>query len=105
MNDFVDLIEFEFNNFRNLSEDGFAIYNVGGGRNNELSIRHVIDILEINHGLKLNFHFSQPREGEPRFYASNLDKVRNMGWKPKIENPAQIIAEFVKQCKEDYNNA
>ena len=96
IDDFVDLIEAELSNFRHFSENGFAVYNIGGGHKNELSINQVIKILKKDYGLKLEYENGDPRLGEPRHYYSDLGKIRQKGWPLKnLKSAEEIINKVV----------
>ena len=94
--DYVDLVEAQIRSFDSFAEEGLAIYNVGGGKTNELSLNQVIALLREKHGLHLDHTLDDPRPGEPKHYVSGLDKVRRKGWTPKHTDPEQIIAELVR---------
>jgi CDP-paratose 2-epimerase len=105
INDYVDLIEMELKDFNHFVEGNFAVYNIGGGPNNELSINQIIEILDKNHGLKLKYDKTGVRPGEPRQYVSGLNRIYKKGWKPKRNDPIQIIAELVKSYEKGKENA
>jgi len=95
ISDYVELISMELRNFEHFSEGGFAVYNIGGGIKNRISINGLIDIIRDNHGLKLNYDYSVPRRGEPKHYVSDLKKVIQKGWQPKMYGPEEIIKDIV----------
>ena len=96
IDDFVSLVEMELVDFKYFSEDGFAIYNIGGGTNNRLSINDVVKLLKEDHELKLKYIKEDPRIGEPLHYATNLDKIKTKGWPlNEIKNKEQIISDII----------
>jgi len=99
IDDFVDLIEAELSNFRHFSENGFAVYNIGGGHKNELSINQLIKIIK-DYRLEVNKKNIGSRLGEPRHYVTNLDKIKQKGWPVNnLKNAEEIIAELVVYVK------
>lgn len=95
INDLLDLILMELDDFERFVENGFAIYNIGGGRTNRLSLFDAIDILKENHELKVTYEFGDPRKGEPKHYTTDFRRIAEKGWRPKQEDPKRIIAELV----------
>lgn len=95
VNDLIDLIISELDYFDNFVENGFVFYNVGGGPMNRLSLFDVIKVLEEKHNMKLSYKFESPREGDPKHYATDLSRIGKKGWRPKEQDPKQIIAELV----------
>jgi CDP-paratose 2-epimerase len=62
------------------------IYNVGGGPPNQRNLLEVIDQIGELTGKKPQFSFAGWREGDQKFYVSNVDKARNdLGWEPRID--------------------
>ncbi len=100
INDFLDLIENELKNFTKYSEGGFAVYNVGGGTTNELSINQVIEILEQKYSKKMKVEKADPRMGEPRHYCTNLTKIKKKGWPlNELRSVTDIISEVVNHYR------
>jgi len=95
INDLLDLVEMELMDFEKFSQNGFAIYNIGGGLENKLSIRKVIDILEKKHNLEFPYKNENRRLGEPKHFVTDWRKISQKGWQPKRTNPEQIIGELV----------
>ncbi|WP_288239500.1 NAD-dependent epimerase/dehydratase family protein [uncultured Prochlorococcus sp.] len=55
-----------------------AVYNIGGGYENSISILEAISKIEEISGLKMNFKYSdQSRIGDHICYYSNLDKIKS----------------------------
>jgi CDP-paratose 2-epimerase len=67
------------------------IYNVGGGMENSVSLREVIDEIEKLTGKRLRFETQRPRPGDQLFYVTDFEKLnKHTGWKPK-NNVRQTI--------------
>lgn len=61
------------------------IYNVGGGTENSVSLREVIDEIQQVTGRRLYFDRQRPRPGDQLFYITDFGKLhRHTGWKPQF---------------------
>lgn len=61
------------------------IYNIGGGPANQRNLLEVIDEIGELTGRKPQFSFSSWREGDQKYYVSDVEKARrDLGWEPKI---------------------
>ena len=81
---------------------GGKIYNIGGGRENTISLLELIDYIEKILGKKVNFSFDSWRPGDQKVYVSNILKAYNdFGWKPSISRETGIMKLFnwVKENK------
>jgi len=62
------------------------VYNVGGGPANQRNLIEVIDQIGEVTGKRPQFTFSDWREGDQKFYVSDVDKARrDLGWEPKVD--------------------
>ena len=62
------------------------IYNVGGGPQNQRNLLEVIDQIGELTGKKPQFSFADWREGDQKFYVSDVSKARRaLGWEPQID--------------------
>ena len=62
------------------------VYNVGGGPPNQRNLLEVIDQIGEITGKRPQFSFSAWREGDQKFYVSDVDKARHdLGWEPKVD--------------------
>jgi CDP-paratose 2-epimerase len=62
------------------------IYNVGGGPENQRNLLEVIDQIGELTGRKPQYSFADWREGDQKFYVSDIEKARrDLGWEPKVE--------------------
>jgi CDP-paratose 2-epimerase len=69
----------------NASKSAGQIYNVGGGRQNAVSLLEVIQQLEDMTGKKLRFQMEKARPGDQLYYVTDTSKLReHVGWKPRI---------------------
>src|SRR2546423_10921009 len=61
------------------------IYNVGGGPENQRNLLEVIDQIGELTGKKPQFTFAGWREGDQKFYVSDVTKAkRDLGWEPRV---------------------
>jgi len=61
------------------------IYNVGGGPENQRNLIEVIDQIGELTGKKPQFSFADWREGDQKFYVSDITKARrDLGWEPRV---------------------
>lgn len=52
------------------------VYNVGGGRENSISLRESFDLIEDVTGERLEYSYAEPREADHQWWISDLSKVR-----------------------------
>jgi len=52
------------------------VYNVGGGRENSISLLEAIDLIEEITGKRIKYNFGPEREGDHIWWITNLKKVR-----------------------------
>ncbi|HEY0832099.1 MAG TPA: GDP-mannose 4,6-dehydratase [Candidatus Dormibacteraeota bacterium] len=61
------------------------IYNVGGGPENQRNLLDVIGQIGELTGRKPRFTFADWREGDQKFYVSDITKAkRDLGWEPRV---------------------
>ena len=62
------------------------VYNVGGGPENQRNLLEVIEQIGELTGKKPQFTFADWREGDQKFYVSDIAKAgRDLGWQPKVD--------------------
>ena len=67
------------------------IYNVGGGVQNSVSLREVIEEIQKLTGKRLRCETQRPRPGDQLFYVTDFEKLhKHTGWKPQ-HNVRQTI--------------
>ncbi|MBF0478510.1 MAG: NAD-dependent epimerase/dehydratase family protein [Candidatus Omnitrophica bacterium] len=81
----------------------FGVFNVGGGKENTLSLLELISILEQITGHKVDLKFEDWRRFDQKIYVSDIKKISStLGWSPRV-NPkdgAAKIVEWIKQNKQ-----
>lgn len=69
----------------NIAKTGGQIYNVGGGRENALSLLEVIAKIENMTGQKMRYQMQKARPGDQLYYVTDTTKLReHVGWTPRI---------------------
>jgi CDP-paratose 2-epimerase len=79
------------------------IYNVGGGIENSVSLREVVDEIQQITGRRLQFETQRPRPGDQLYYVTDFSKLRShTGWKPQhgVRQTIQAILGWWKQQRE-----
>ena len=62
-----------------------AVYNIGGGRENSISLLEALDLIAEITGKPVDVRFGPAREGDHIVYISDLGRVkRDHGWSPRI---------------------
>lgn len=80
-----------------------AVFNVGGGPENTISLLEFLDILERETGAKSKITFSNWRPSDQKVYISDISKIKKeLNWKPKTdpkEGMKKLIS-WVKRSKD-----
>jgi len=79
-----DLIDLGLKCVENIGKVKGEIFNVGGGKENTLSLLELLDIMEEK-GVKPEVKFSQARPGDQKVFIADIRKAKKLlGWKPTI---------------------
>jgi CDP-paratose 2-epimerase len=79
------------------------IYNVGGGIENSVSLREVMDEVQEITGRRVQFETRRPRPGDQLYYVTDFSKLRShTGWKPQfnVRQTIKAILGWWKQQRE-----
>ncbi|MFC1576799.1 NAD-dependent epimerase/dehydratase family protein [Candidatus Omnitrophota bacterium] len=79
-----------------------AVFNMGGGSNNTMSLLEFISMLEDITGIKMKYRFSGWRASDQKVYISDISKAsRMLRWKPKVDPKSGIglLMEWVERNK------
>ena len=61
------------------------VFNIGGGIDNSISILELFDMLEKKLNIQLKYDKLRPREGDQKFFVTNIDKAKNLiKWRPEV---------------------
>lgn len=70
---------------RNIDRTSGNVYNIGGGPQNVMSVRDVLEFINRKQNRKVPFNCADWRPGDQRVYVSNISKAKaEFGWEPKI---------------------
>src|SRR6266513_356178 len=62
------------------------VYNIGGGTSNQRNLLEVIDQIGEITGKRPQFTFAEWREGDQKFYDSDVEKARKeLDWEPQVD--------------------
>ena len=81
------------------------VYNIGGGRNNTISLLELVDYLDEHFSQypKLKIKFSYPRKADQRWCVTDIRKVKRTGlWEPKT-SIIKCIEKTFKWVEENQN--
>ena len=85
----------------NISVTKGKIYNVGGGKNNRVSLLELVSLLERELKVKLRISYSGWRLGDQPLFISDNSKIQNdIGWQPKVR-PAEGVGKLIGWIKEN----
>ena len=89
VNDLARLIYISLNKIKKI---GGHPFNIGGGKNNTLSLLELIEKLEKKLNKKIKYSFLKQRFGDQKYFVNDLRKVTKMtGWRPKISVDEGIL--------------
>ena len=72
---------------RNIDRTSGKVYNIGGGPQNVMSVREVLEFLSRRQNRDVPFELADWRPGDQRVYVSNIAKAKtDFGWEPKISS-------------------
>ena len=61
-------------------------FNIGGGKNNSISLLELVRNLEVKFNKKIYLSFLKSRFGDQKYFVNDLSKIRKLtGWSPKID--------------------
>lgn len=76
------------------------VYNVGGGRENSVSLLELIEHIEKLTGRTLRYNFAPVRPGDQLLYITDFSKLsRHTGWRPRM-NVRQTLAAIYEWWKQ-----
>jgi CDP-paratose 2-epimerase len=95
----TDLIE-AYNKFIE-SDLKHAVFNIGGGPENTISLLEFLDLLEKETGKRSKTTFSDWRPSDQKVYISDISKVKKaLNWEPKI-SPKEGMKKLISWVKEN----
>jgi CDP-paratose 2-epimerase len=80
-----------------------AVLNIGGGKQNTLSLLELIDLLQSMTGQRPKVSFSKWRVADQKVYISDIRKAQEiLGWKPRV-SPQEGTKRIVNWVRENRN--
>lgn len=79
------------------------VFNIGGGKDNTMSLLEFLSVLEKRAGIKPKIEFKDWRASDQKVYVSDIGKVsRKLKWKPEVtsEEGIQKLIDWVRQNSE-----
>jgi CDP-paratose 2-epimerase len=71
---------------RNISKAKGHVYNLGGGKDNQLSVLGLVGMLGKMHGREMKLGYSDWRPGDQKVFVCDIRKAQDhLGWNPKID--------------------
>ncbi len=78
-----------------------AIFNIGGGPNNTVSLLEFLDLLQKETGTRMKISFSDWRPSDQKVYISSIAKVKDgLNWQPKV-SVSDGVKRLIKWAKEN----
>jgi CDP-paratose 2-epimerase len=78
-----------------------AVFNLGGGYENTLSLLELLDLLEELTGKRMEISYADWRPSDQKVYISDISKVKEtLKWKPEV-NPREGIKKLVEWVREN----
>ncbi|MFO8022449.1 MAG: GDP-mannose 4,6-dehydratase [Perlabentimonas sp.] len=103
-----DLVKLYYKISRNdFSGTAGKIYNVGGGKENSISLIDAIQVLQNIIDKEAKVTFSETRPGDqPYFVSSNVLVREELGWEPgiNIESGMRRLVDWLKYALKNHNN-
>lgn len=95
--DIGKLIVLIYNLRDEIDSNEYNVFNLGGGRENSVSILEMVRILKEDFDLTLNYNISEkPRTGDHQWYITSYGKIKNkFDWTPSI-SIYDIIEDILK---------
>lgn len=98
-----DVAELYLDELENINGIAGEVFNVGGGKDNTLSLLECMDTIQKETDQAFVPEFKDWRDADQKVYISNISKVKNkLGWSPKV-SPQEGISLMIKEYKNGYN--
>jgi CDP-paratose 2-epimerase len=94
-----DMVNLYFLAAKEINSIAGQIFNIGGGMQNSLSLLELLNFLEKELDVKLNYEQLPPRASDQKVFVADIAKIHKLiGWQPKVSKEAGIkkMLEWVK---------
>jgi CDP-paratose 2-epimerase len=98
-----DVARLYIDELENIDEVKGNVFNIGGGKDNTLSLNESIEIIEKISHKKAKITYSPWRHADQKVYINDISKIQEvLGWKPKI-SPKEGIERMIKFYRKNKN--
>jgi len=98
-----DVVDLYFKSIKNIDKIKGKYFNIGGGIENSISILELIEFLENEIGIKINWISLPWRNSDQKVFIAKIDEIaETLGWKPKIIKEKGIKMMIDWLIKKDY---
>jgi CDP-paratose 2-epimerase len=94
-----DMVNLYFLAAKEINSIAGQVFNIGGGMQNSLSLLELLNFLEKELDVKLNYEQLPPRASDQKVFVADIAKIHKLiGWQPKVSKEAGIkkMLEWVK---------
>ena len=94
-----DLVDLCLRCVENMEKVQGEVFNVGGGKDNTLSLLELLDIMDRK-GIKPRVNFTSPRPGDQKVFIANIQKAKEeLSWEPRVnvEEGLERILSWLKE--------
>lgn len=98
-----DLVDLYFKAVNSVATVSGKVYNIGGGKNNSLSLLEFLNKLNESFAIKVDYSFAPARPGDQKVFISNNDKVRQeLGWVPQtnLNQGLRLVIDWLKNNRD-----
>jgi CDP-paratose 2-epimerase len=98
----TDLVKGFDSGWKNIAKTKGNAYNIGGGKENTLSLLELLEMLK-EFGLNPKYKFSSWRPSDQKVFSSDISKAKeSFGWEPKIsaKEGIKLLFEWVHENKD-----
>ena len=86
---------------KNIGKTTGQAYNIGGGKQNTLSLLELISLLEQMFGHRMDYSFEEWRPGDQLVYVSDIQKATSdLRWEPQV-SPVEGVKKLVEWLQEN----
>lgn len=101
IDDYVNLCKLAVKNKNKIKGE---VYNIGGGKENAISLLELIDTIEKTFHKKINYKYSTQRLGDQLIFVADINNAKkDIGWTPRIntQKGLQLLYEWVESHKQE----
>ena len=95
-----DMIDLYYSAFFNIDRICGGAYNIGGTKENSLSLLELFSTLENRLDVKLSYKMLPPRESDQKVFIADISRIKkSIGWQPKVsaEDGIDQMIDWIKE--------